>query len=833
MKPIPWKRITRSLAAKRMHFLILTLTATLYGLSIRFGYFEKMSSWPRGIAAFNINDLLVIFPFYSIAATFLYFSRVRELKRSIQKKAAVEATLIKRIDDYQRIVKNVNDGIVIEQGGVIRWVNPGACLITGFPRNELIGTPFGELVDGGQWETNQTAPEPEHREAARSPENDFGILHKTGQNRRVRHFSVPMEWEYSPASLNVISDITGEKIAELSIVNNRIRVHEIIEKRTANLTAVNEKLLLEIESHKQTTKILGEREKFLTDIFDAMQDGITVLDCGLNIVRSNSWFKKMYPTVLPHMGKKCYNVYHNREKPCSFCPAAVAINSGKMEGGVMSYRSPGGTDGWLELSAFPLKNERDQVVGVIEHVKDITLRKAAEDARGESEARLMAILDIFEGYIYIADKDYRIEFMNRALVRKHGREALGKTCFTVMHERDTPCPWCRNKQVFEGETCKFDLKSPIDGRWYHIVETPIFDSEGRVKKKQAVLIDITDSKREEESLRESEKALRKENIILKSSINERYKFGEIIGKSPPMQAVYNLMVQAAATNANVIVYGESGTGKELVAKAIHEMSGFHNKRFVPVNCGAIPENLLESEFFGYKKGAFSGAFKDKGGYLDLAENGTLFLDEIGELGLAMQVKLLRAIEGGGFRPVGGSRVRKTEMRIIAATNRNLADHVESGLMREDFYYRIHVIPIHLPPLRERKEDLLLLLDHFLKMHGSGQRSRAMPEKVIEAMRDYNWPGNIRELQNVLQRYLSLDELHFSTGNTSSRLEAEPETEAEAKPLRDAVHNFEKDYIKRVLACNKGHRTRAAETLGIDRRTLQRKMKTYRIDDMRQ
>ncbi len=187
-----------------------------------------------------------------------------------------------------------------------------------------------------------------------------------------------------------------------------------------------------------------------------------------------------------------------------------------------------------------------------------------------------------------------------------------------------------------------------------------------------------------------------------------------------MQEVYELILKAAATNANAIIYGESGTGKELVARAIHRLNNRKEGRFIPVNCGAIPENLLESEFFGYRKGAFTGAAADKEGYLDLADGGTLFLDELGEIGPNLQVKLLRVLEGGGYSAVGGRDVKKPDVRIIAATNRDLKAQVNRGLMREDFFYRVHIIPIQLPSLRERREDIPLLIEHFMQSEGDAE-----------------------------------------------------------------------------------------------------------------
>ena len=310
-------------------------------------------------------------------------------------------------------------------------------------------------------------------------------------------------------------------------------------------------------------------------------------------------------------------------------------------------------------------------------------------------------------------------------------------------------------------------------------------------------------------------------------------FGNIIGKSPAMQEVCQLISRAAASNASVVVYGESGTGKELVAQAIHDASNRRDRAFVPVNCRATPETLLESEFFGYKKGAFTGAHMDRDGYLDLADGGTLFLDEVGELGLKMQVKLLRAIDGGGCSPVGSTRTKNSDFRIIAATNRNLMDQVNRGLMREDFFYAIHVIPIALPPLRDRKEDIRLLIDHFLKVYNNGKKPNAVPGKIVEALCNYHWPGNVPELQNVLHRYLTVKRLDFMSTNAPNqpvelrgRSQSVKELNQKNTNLRVAVENLEKTLISKALDQTHWNRSKAAMLLGISRRCLFRKMKIF-------
>lgn len=310
------------------------------------------------------------------------------------------------------------------------------------------------------------------------------------------------------------------------------------------------------------------------------------------------------------------------------------------------------------------------------------------------------------------------------------------------------------------------------------------------------------------------------------SVMERSRFGDIIGKSFPMQEVYEFILKAAANPANVIIYGESGTGKELVARAIHDMSDRKTKKFVTVNCGAIPENILESEFFGYKKGAFTGAHANKSGYLEYADGGTLFLDEVGEIGLSMQVKLLRAIEGGGYMPVGSNQLKNTNVRIIAATNRNPKEMVKKGLMREDFFYRIHILPIYLPALRERKEDLPLLVDHFIHMYCA--HPKLIPGKIMEALVGYDWPGNVRELQNVLHRYLTLKKLDFMNPRKTDRgdVERHAKEHDSGTDIHSAKDSMERELIQKTLNRYHWHRGQAAEALKINRKTLFMKMKKY-------
>ena len=308
---------------------------------------------------------------------------------------------------------------------------------------------------------------------------------------------------------------------------------------------------------------------------------------------------------------------------------------------------------------------------------------------------------------------------------------------------------------------------------------------------------------------------------------------ESVARSAAMREVTATVRQAAASDATVVIYGESGTGKDMVARAIHATGG-GTGAFVAVNCGAVPEPLLESEFFGYRKGAFTGANADKYGFLELATDGTLFLDEVGDIAPGLQIKLLRAIEGNGFIPLGATRAQHCKFRLIAATNRNLLDLARQEKIRWDFFYRIHILPIYLPPLRNRAEDLPGLIDQFMASQPGGGSHADLPADVRIQLAQYCWPGNIRELHNVLHRYLTLGRLEFTAKHppapaAPSAPAADFGRAAPRMSLRQAVTEFERKYLLDALGRCGWHRQKTAEFLGIDRRTLFAKMKAHRID----
>jgi len=323
-------------------------------------------------------------------------------------------------------------------------------------------------------------------------------------------------------------------------------------------------------------------------------------------------------------------------------------------------------------------------------------------------------------------------------------------------------------------------------------------------------------------------SLEKENTALKNSIAQTW---EIIGESPKIITLKDTISKAAASQGRILIFGESGTGKELVARALHEASNRKNKGFIEVNCAAIPNELIESELFGHEKGSFTGAFERKKGKFELADEGTLFLDEIGDMSLATQAKVLRVIETQEFQRVGGSKNIKVDVRIIAATNKNLEEEIKKVNFREDLYFRLSVIPINLPPLRERKDDIPLLVERFLEIFAQqyGQKIKKISKTTLNALMDYDWPGNVRELKNTIERLMIMNTAEIIEINHVLPLR-ETKTDYESfKTLREAREQFEKDFILAKLQKNNWNVSKTADNLEIERSNLHKKIKALGIE----
>jgi two-component system response regulator PilR (NtrC family)/two-component system response regulator HydG len=328
-----------------------------------------------------------------------------------------------------------------------------------------------------------------------------------------------------------------------------------------------------------------------------------------------------------------------------------------------------------------------------------------------------------------------------------------------------------------------------------------------------------------------ERTLRREVARLRKEVARPYRFENIIGKSPPMQDVFALIRRLSSSSVNVLITGESGTGKELVARALHYNSPRVKKPFVAVNCAAIPDTLLESELFGYKRGAFTDARVDRPGMFLEADGGTIFLDEIGDLTPALQAKLLRVLQEKEVRPLGAARPEKVDVRVLSATNRDLAQRMSEGAFREDLFYRLNVIEVVLPPLRDRAEDVLPLADHFLGEAAgrTGKPINQFTQAALKILLAYPWPGNVRELENVIERAVALAEgEQIGPDDLPSQVRERRSSDVLAGALARGLTlaELEREYISRVLQAEGGNKTRAAQRLGLDRKTLYRKLEEY-------
>ncbi|MGA9767827.1 MAG: sigma 54-interacting transcriptional regulator [Blastocatellia bacterium] len=414
-------------------------------------------------------------------------------------------------------------------------------------------------------------------------------------------------------------------------------------------------------------------------------------------------------------------------------------------------------------------------------------------------------------YIVVPQVSREPLFLNRAAQRKElGKQELTFVCVPIILNR---------KSV---GAIGIDLRFKKDR-----------DYDRTVRFLRVIASMIAQAVKVQRSVEAERQRLLDENIHLRQELKERYDFTNIVGNSGPMRLVYEQVAQVARTNTTVLIRGDSGTGKELIAHSIHYNSPRANKPFIKVSCAALPETLIESELFGYEKGAFTGAQARKKGRFDLAEGGTLFLDEIGDLNLSTQVKLLRVLQEREFERLGGIETVKINVRLIAATNKELEKAIAEGAFREDLYYRLNVFTIFVPPLRERKPDVLLLADHFLEKYGHehGKNIKRISTPAIDMLTAYHWPGNVRELENCIERAALVCDGNVIHGHhlPPTLQTASSSGTVTRLSLTAAVEAYEKDLIQDALKTARGNRARAAKLLDTTERILGYKVKKYAID----
>jgi PAS domain S-box-containing protein len=489
---------------------------------------------------------------------------------------------------------------------------------------------------------------------------------------------------------------------------------------------------------------------------------------------------------------------------------------------------PGGSIKYLQVVGRPSTDEghRSEFVGA---VTDITNHRQAEERIREQEIELRQILDLTPHHLYVFGPDGGLLYVNQFALAYLGAdlaEMVAPTRINFLHPDDRPGYLAvREKGLLAGKAYEFELRIlRHDGiyRWFLGRGNPLKDEQGRITRWYNTATDIEDRKRAEEEIQ-------KENIVLRQEIGSTSMFEEVLGTSAVLQRVLALAAKVAPTDSTVLIMGETGTGKELIARATHKRSKRAERSFVSVNCAAIPSSLIMSELFGHEKGAFTGAVQRRLGRFELAEGGTLFLDEVGDLPLETQIALLRVLQEREFERVGGTEMLRSDVRVIAATNRDLHSAIAAGSFRSDLFYRLNVFPIELPPLRERKEDIPILVNYFVNRYAqrAGRKIDTIQKKSLEALQEYSWPGNVRELQNVIERSLIVvDTNEFSVDkNWLSH-------EFRSSPRLTSRISTEQEQIETALAQTKGKvsgRQGAATILGIPASTLESKIRTLRIN----
>jgi PAS domain S-box-containing protein len=752
---------------------------------------------------------------------------------------SIKEALLKGKAKYQGILENLKSEFLFyahDVNGIFTYVSPSVEKILGLTQQEYIKS------YKHRWTSNLINKEAKKKanltiQGIRQQPYVQEVFHQDGSCRQFVVTETP------------ILNAQGETIMVEGIsrdITAKIEVDEKLETVLQNLKDLSDQYTIELQNS----------QKQLLDIIDFLPDATYVVDVDNNIIAWNHAMVTMSGIVKNQaIGCPYHNIiksFYQNDKPILIeLMGTTPVKTDKEDQGISINNGiwsverylpdmNDGAGGHVWITAASIIDNENKYAGAVETIRDITQIKTVEKRIRENEQRLSTVMNNLPGMAYriIKNDTWKLEFVSHGCRQLTGYDPsyfidqkLSKF-FQLIHEDDV-------QQVEKEFQSAMDTKRSFNAeyritsatgetKWVsNRAEGATYDYEGSIKI-EGFVADFT-------AYKNMEQQLRNENILLRSTIRDRFKFGKIIGNSQVMQDIYDLILKAATTEDSVFILGESGTGKELVSKAIHNASDRAKKNYVIVNCGAIPENLIESEFFGFKKGAFTGAISDKKGFLETADGGTLFLDEIGEISLSMQVKLLRAIEGGGFTPIGSNKLIRPNIRIIAASNKDPIDLVKNGKMRSDFFFRIHIIPIHLPPLRARGNDIFHLVDHFLKQYDKSQGNIKLSPEELKILEEYTWPGNVRELQNVIRRYLTLNNLDFlkkpnsskkSPNILSSTLDEEPEERIMA--LSDAIAKFEKKYISDALKKNRWQKGKTATKLDISRKTLFRKMKVLEI-----
>jgi formate hydrogenlyase transcriptional activator len=547
----------------------------------------------------------------------------------------------------------------------------------------------------------------------------------------------------------------------------------------------------------------------------------------LEAIQGRGWMNFIHPDDLEE---------HLRIWQASLASGDPAIHEARVRCADGEYR-------WMLFRTLPMRDEHGRIVRWFGSSVDVEESRRARDAIQNAERELRTILETIPGFVWTAPPDGALEFITESWFERMGHtrdQVLGWEWASVIHPDDRErllTQW--RKAIAEGRPLDAEVRGcDANGRyrWLLTRAVPLRDEAGAIIRWYGTLTDIDDRKRAEEELHSLKEQLYKENIALRDEVTQASMFEEIVGSSAPLRRVLALVGKVASTDSTVLITGETGTGKELIARAIHKRSPRSSRPFVSVNCGAVPPSLITSELFGHERGAFTGAVQRHLGRFELADGGTIFIDEVGELPPETQIALLRVLQERTFERVGGTKPVPVDVRVIAATNRDLDRAMSDGLFRDDLYYRLSVFPLQVPPLRDRREDIPLLVEYLTQRYAAkmGKKITSVSRKTIDLLTAYDWPGNVRELQNVIQRAvilcdgtLTVDETWFDKGSRRR-------TGGASSLGRPSMHE-EKELIESALAGSRGRvagADGAAARLGIPRSTLESKIRLLRIDKHR-
>jgi PAS domain S-box-containing protein len=552
------------------------------------------------------------------------------------------------------------------------------------------------------------------------------------------------------------------------------------------------------------------------DIFDNITDMVTIHDKDFNIIRANKAAQeKLGELFSENSDAKCYEYYHGKGQPSDTCPSCECLITGKPA--VFEKFEPH-LNMFVEIRAMPQFDADKEIIGSIHIVRDITEKKRAEEEREKYRSNLEATFRSVKDAIITVDRELQVIEMNDA-----AQESCGLMRNTIGRELNSIQTAC-NRKCLEALKKTIETQQPVDvyrvecmhkdspGKVVSLSTAPLLNSQGLFSGAVMVI-------RDETHLNELERTFK-----------ERKQFYTIIGESEKMQRIYDLIDDLADVQTTVLISGESGTGKELVAEAIHYRGNRSNKPLVKVNCTALSENLLESELFGYVRGAFTGAEGNKIGRFQKADGGTVFLDEIGDISPRMQLRLLRVLQEKEIEMVGDSTPIKVDIRIIAATNQDLKKKVQRGEFREDLYYRLKVVEISLPPLRDKRQDIPLLVHHFIQKFNKKFKKEILDvsENVRNIFMEYNWQGNVRELRHTIEHACILCRQSVITIE-----HLPPEFKDTVVRQNPHVKNIAYDDPERMLKTLEKagwNKSKAARMLGISVRTLYRKIEKFKLKE---